>query len=109
MHRPDIPTEKGGDLAASIEGDVDAEVDRQKCAVMADARLRGIAVQYPPGTQVMSDHRRVVVPHNRANVGDGREDPFVPAGEAGHEVRLDEPEHDPAVRLDVGTIEEHRE
>ena len=104
----DIAAEHAGDGAAAIDGDVDAEVDRQQRAVVPDAALRRVAVDDAPRALRVPDHLRVVVAHDRADVGDGRKDALVAAGEPRHEVRLDEAEHDPAVGLDVGAAQRRR-
>ena len=107
MSGGDVAAEHGGDLAAPIQRDVDAEVHRDQGAVVADALLGRIAVEQTPRRARVADHARVVIPHDRRDVGDSGKDPLVAAGESRHEVRLDEPEHDPPIGLDVGAVEEH--
>ena len=57
----------------------------------------------------MPDGGGPVIVHDRGDIGDGGEDPLVAAGEAGHEVRFDEAEHDAAVGLDIVTSHGNRE
>ena len=106
MHGADVAAEHGGDLAAAIQRHVHAEVHRDQRAIVTDALLGRIAVEKSPGRARVANHPRIVVAHDRRDVGDSRKDALVAAGKAGHEVRLDEPEHDPAIGLDIGAVEE---
>ena len=54
----------------------------------------------------IGDHGGAVVVHDRVDVGHRGKDPLVAAGEPGHEVGLDESQHDPLVGLDVGPVHE---
>jgi hypothetical protein len=103
-----MAAEVAGDLAPPVQRHVDAEVEGHERAVRPDDGLGRVALEEPPRAARVPDRGRVVVAHDRPDVGDRREDALVAAREAGHEVRLDESEHDAAVGLDVFAAEEHR-
>ena len=105
VSRRHVPAEKARDLTAPVLRQVDAEIDRQERPAGADLALRGVSLQHPPGAARVADDLGAVVVHDRIDVGQRREDPLVAAGEPGHEVGLDEAEHDAPVGLYVLAVE----
>ena len=77
-------------------------------AVVADSRLRRIPLQQPPGGLRIANHARVVVAHDRGDVGHAGKDGLCAAGESGHEMRLDEAEDDASVGVHVVAVQQHR-
>ena len=72
-------------------------------------RLGGVALEHAPGAPRVADRLRVVVAHDRRDVGHRGEDrPCSRPEKPGHEVGLDEAEDDAPVRLHVLAVQEHR-
>ena len=105
MGGQDLAAEESRDPAPPIQGDVDAEVYRQERPVGADLLLSGVPFQQSPGAASIADDGCTVVMHDGIDVSQRGKDPFVSTREAGHEMRLDEAEDEPAIGLDVLAVE----
>ena len=107
------PFEDNGIKVFSGRGEKFTEtVEREVEAIVADPSWQarsGAAVPLPTTALVAPylDHLRAVVMLDRFEIRHRRERAFVAAGETGHEMRLDEAEHDAAIGLHIFTVEPH--
>ena len=107
IHSQDLAAEVTRDLLVAVDRDVHEKLHRQEGSVRADLVLRRVVLENPPRAARVTYDRRPVIVHDRIYVRHGRDDAFVPAREAGHEMRLDEAEHNAPVGLDVLAVHVH--
>ena len=97
----DMAAEEAGDLVPAVQGDVYTEVHRENRTCGPDLFLGRISFESAPGAPRVPYDGCPVVGKDGVDIGQGREDPLVPAGIPCEEVGLDKPEDDPPVCVHV--------
>ena len=96
-----MAAEEAGDLVPAVQGNVHTEVHGERRTCGPDLFLGRIPFDTAPGAPRVPDDGCPVVGQDGVDIGQGREDPLVPAGIPCEEVGFDKPEDDPPVRVHV--------
>jgi hypothetical protein len=109
VHRQEVAAERGNDLLAPVQQDVDGEVETGAGGDGPDVVVHRVAVRDTPGRLRVADTDRVVQDEHGLKGSQAGRHELRPAGEAGEEVRFDKAGGEPDIGFDPLPVQPDRD